>query len=235
MDSQTSVLVADENRLFREGLRQVLAEEKEIKIVGEAVNRQQAVHIVGELKPDVMLIDMSFSETESVEIIPSIKEKSPTTKPLILSVSSDEEKILEALKAGARGYLSKDAGVPDLIKAIQSVNRGELWLERQLMAKFIDRTILADSRGEDREAATIERLTQREKEVLGCLTKGCTNKEIAETLFISERTVKSHLNNIFRKIHVTRRLQAILYAIDNGFEQGVVHNKYQWRPKQQRA
>jgi DNA-binding NarL/FixJ family response regulator len=228
-------VVVDENRLFREGLRQVLAGEKEIKIVGEAANKQQAVHIVGELKPDVMLIDMAFSETESMEIIPSIKGKSPTTKPLILSTSSDEEKILEALKAGAKGYLSKDAGVPDLIKAIQSVRYGELWFKRQLMAKFIDGMILADSGGEDREASTIESLTQREEEVLGCLTKGRTNKDIAETLFISERTVKSHLYNIYRKIHVTRRLQAILYAIDNGFEQGVVHNKYQWRPKLQIA
>jgi len=224
-------VVVEENRLLREGLRQILAGEKEIKIVGEAVNKQQAVHIVGELKPDVMLIDMAFSETESMEIIPSIKEKSPTTKPLVLSASSDEEKILEALKAGAKGYLSKDAGVPDLIKAIQSVRNGELWFKRQLMAKFIDGTILADSGGEDREASMIESLTQREEEVLGCLTKGRTNKDIAETLFISERTVKSHLNNIYRKIHVTRRLQAILYAIDNGFEQGVVYNKYQWRPK----
>jgi DNA-binding NarL/FixJ family response regulator len=220
-------VVADENRLFREGLRQVLAGEKEIKIVGEAVNRQQAVRIVSELKPDVMLIDMTFSETESMEIIPSINEKSPTTKPLILSTSSDEEKIFKALKAGARGYLSKDTGVTDLVKAIQSVHRGELWLERQLMAKFIDGTIRADSGGEDREVSTIESLTQREEEVLGRLTKGCSNKEIAETLFISERTVKSHLNNIYRKIHVTRRHQAILYAIDNGFGQGVVHNKYQ--------
>jgi DNA-binding NarL/FixJ family response regulator len=222
MDSQTSVVIAYGNRLFREGLRQVLTGEKEIKIVGEAVNEEQAVHIVSELKPDIMLIDMAFVDVDKVEIIPSIREKSPNTKSLILSASSDEEKIFKALKAGARGYLSKDSGVPDLVKSIQSVRRGELWLERQLMAKFIDGTLVANSREEDQEEATIEKLTQREEEVLGCLTKGCTNKEIADSLFISERTVKSHLNNIFRKIHVTRRLQAILYAIDHGFEQGVV-------------
>lgn len=227
MDNETSVVVADENRLFREGLRQVLAGEKEIKIVDEAVNMQQAVSIVGELKPDVILIDMTFSETESMEIIQLIKEKSPTTKPLILSTSSDEGKILEALKAGARGYLSKDSGVSDLIKAIQRVHHGELWLEPQLMAKFIDAKILADPEGEDSEESTIESLTRREEEVLRCLTKGCTNKEIADTLFISERTVKSHLNSIYRKIHVTRRLQAILYAIDNRSGQGVAHHKYQ--------
>jgi DNA-binding NarL/FixJ family response regulator len=220
MDSQTSVVIADGNRLFREGLRQVLTGEKQIKIVGEAVNGQQAVDVVGELKPDVMLIDMAFIDTEKEKVIPSIREKSPTTKPLMLSTSSGEEKIFEALKAGARGYLSKDAGVPDLVKAIQSVRNGELWLERQLMAKFIDGTIASYSGGEDQEEAKTERLTQREEEVLGCLTKGCTNREIADSLFISERTVKSHLNNIFRKIHVTRRLQAILYAIDNGFEKG---------------
>lgn len=225
MDGRTSVVIADGNRLFREGLRQVLAGERKINIVGEAMNEQQAVHLAGKLKPDVMLIDMAFSEMESREIIPSIREKSPATKSLLLSASSDEEKIFNALKAGARGYLSKEAGVTDLIKAIRGVDRGEMWLERQLMAKFIDGSVIVDSSKKDPERPKVERLTQREEEVLGCLTKGCTNKEIADSLFISERTVKSHLNSIFRKIHVTRRLQAILYAIENRSEKSVAYNR----------
>lgn len=218
MDGQISVVIADGNRLFRECLRHVLTGEGVIKIVGEADNVEQAVRLTGKLKPDVILVDIAFSGMESMEFIPSIRQKSPATKPLFLSVSSEEEKIFGALKAGARGYISKDAGIPDLVMAIQGVRRGELWLARHLMAKFIDRTVAVNSGRKDREAETAEQLTQREKEVLRCLTKGYTNKEIADKLFISERTVKSHINHIFRKIHVTRRLQAILYAIENGFE-----------------
>ena len=227
MDSQANIMIANGNRLFREGLRQVLSGEKTIKIVGEAVNVQQAVHIVGELKPDVVLIDMSLLEMESTEIISTIRKKSPTTKTLILSASSEKERIFEGLKAGARGCLSKDLGLTNLVKAIHAVIRGELWIERKFMSLFIEGVVAADSRKEHDESATMERLTQREEEVLTCLTKGITNKEIADSLFISERTVKSHLYNIFRKIHVNRRLQAILYAIENGIDQGLVHNKYQ--------
>ena len=129
---------------------------------------------------------------------------------------SDEATILKALKAGAKGYLSKDANVSGLIKAIQAVHHGELWIERKLMARFFDEEAIPDSREEDRHLRAKEGLTPREEEILRFLTTGSTNREIAEALFISEKTVKSHLNSIFRKLNVTRRLQAILYVIKRG-------------------
>jgi len=134
----------------------------------------------------------------------------------MLTVANDEAMILKALKAGAKGYLSKDVGISDLIKAIQAVHQGELWVERKLMARFFEGEAIADPKGEDRSGKTKEGLTPREQEVLRFLTKGTTNKEIAKALFISEKTVKSHLNSIFRKLKVSRRLQAILYAIRRG-------------------
>jgi two-component system NarL family response regulator len=136
----------------------------------------------------------------------------------MLTVAADEPTIFKALKAGAKGYLSKDVSISDLIKAIQAVYKGEFWVERKLIARFFEGEAIARSREEGRPERPKEVLTPKEKQVLCILTKGCTNKEIGRTLFISEKTVKSHLNSIFRKLNVTRRLQAILYAINRGMK-----------------
>jgi two-component system NarL family response regulator len=216
MGTPIRIVIADDHRLFREGLRLILHQEKGIKIVGEAVNGPQAISVVHDLKPDVVLLDISMPEMNGIEVLPVIKKESPKTKPLMLTASVDEAKIFKALKAGAKGYMSKDASVPDLIKAIQAVQRGELWVQRRLLSRFFDEEAEADPRGNRQHETTEEDLSPREQEVLRCLVSGCTNKEIAEQLFISEKTVKTHLNNIFRKLRVTRRLHAILYAINRG-------------------
>ncbi len=128
----------------------------------------------------------------------------------------DKAMIFKVLKAGAKGCLSKDASISALIKAIQAVHKCELWVERKLIARFFDKDAKANPKGEGQARRPKEVLTQREKEVLSLLSTGRTNKEIAKTLFISEKTVKSHLNSIFRKLNVTGRLQAILSAINRG-------------------
>jgi len=130
----------------------------------------------------------------------------------------DEAMIFKALKAGAKGYLSKDACISDLIRAIHAVHQGELWVERKLTARFLDEEAVADSKAEDPRGRTKVGLSPREEEVLRLLTTGSTNKEIGEALFISEKMVKSHLNSVFKKLDVTRRLQAILYAISRGLK-----------------
>jgi DNA-binding NarL/FixJ family response regulator len=134
----------------------------------------------------------------------------------MLTANKNETVIFKALKGGAKGYLSKDVSISDLIKAIQAVHKGELWVERKLMARFFDKEAIAEPKEEGRSGRHKMVLTAREKEILSILTTGCTNKEIAQALFISEKTVKSHLNSIFRKLNVTRRLQAILQAINRG-------------------
>lgn len=216
MGDQIRVVIADDHRLFREGLHLILRQEKGIEIVGEAATGPKTIDVISDLKPDVVLLDITMPEMDGIQAIPPIREKSPKTKALMLTASMDEAMIVKALQAGAKGYLSKDASISDLIKAIQSVHQGELWIERKLIARFFDGETVADSTRGDRHGATKEGLTPRQQEVLRCLTTGCTNKEIAQTLFISEKTVKSHLNSIFRKLNVTRRLQAILYSISRG-------------------
>ncbi len=212
MGGQIRVVIADDHRLFREGLRLMLARDEHIEIVGEAADGLQTIHLVEDLRPDVVLLDIKIPTMNGIEVIPSIRQESPKTKALMLTAAMDEAMIFKSLKAGAKGYLSKDASVSDLLKAIQTVHQGEMWVERKLITRFFDR----DSQWEDEEARANKKLTSREQEVLRSLAQGLTNKEIAQALFISEKTVKSHLNSIFRKLNVTRRLQAILYAIHQG-------------------
>jgi len=216
MGDQIRVVIADDHRLLREMLRLTLRQEKGIEIVGEAANGLQAINVISDLKPDIVLLDIIMPEMNGIKVLPAIKEKSPDTKALMLTVASDEAMIFKALKAGAKGYLTKNVSISDLTKAIQAVHQGELWVERKLMARFFEEETIAEPREEDKPGKTKEGLTPREKEVLRLLTQGSTNKEIAKALFISEKTVKSHLNSIFRKLKVSRRLQAILYAIRRG-------------------
>lgn len=218
MFKQISLVIADDHRLFRKGLRLILLREETIKIVGEAASRLQTIDVIRTLRPDVALLDLTSPEMGGIEVIPPIRKESPKTKPLILSSTRDEAMILNAVKAGAKGHLSKDTSVSDLIKAIHAVHRGDLWVERKLIAKLVEGDAISDFKPELVDRKTKEQLTPREQEVLRCLTKGWTNKEIAQALFISDKTVKSHLNTIFRKLSVTRRLQAILYAINRGLK-----------------
>jgi DNA-binding NarL/FixJ family response regulator len=215
--SLISVVIADDHRLFREGLRLILAQEESITVVGEAANGLQTISVISDLKPDVVLLDIKMPDKSGIEILPAIRKNSPMTKPLMLTGIVDEKTILMALKAGAKGYISKDAGVSDLIKAIEIVHRGELWVEHKLISKFFtEEESTVSSEVEDQPKKVKGELSQRELEVLRCLTTGCTNKELALALFISEKTVKSHLNSIFRKLNITGRLQAILYALHQG-------------------
>jgi DNA-binding NarL/FixJ family response regulator len=218
LEDQIRVAIVSDHKLFREGLRLSLGQAESIEIVGEAVNWPQAIYVINNLNPDVVLLSINIPDMDSIEAIALIRQKNPKIKTLILGASNEEATIFNAMKAGAKGYISKDASVSDLIKAIQTIHQGELWVERKLMFKFFDKGGIADSKDEDRHGRgrIKHELTSREQEVLRLLTKGYTNKEIAQALFVSEKTVKSHLNNIFRKLNVTRRLQAILYAINHG-------------------
>lgn len=216
MRDQIRVVIAIYPTLLRETLLQSLRQEEGIEIVGEAVNSLQTIDTISNLKPDIVLLDTSLPNMNDIKIIPAIREKSKKTKVLVFSKSRNESVIFKALKSGAKGYVSQDVSIEVLIKAIQKVYKGELWVERKLMARFFDGEVSADSQGEGTSKEPNELLTPREKEILRLLATGRRNKEIAKALFISEKTVKSHLNSIFRKIKVTRRLKAILYAINRG-------------------
>lgn len=212
-----NIVIADGHRFMRESLKIVLNEEKNIQIVGEATNCNEIVSAIDTLKPDIILLSVLIFETDVDYGISSIREKSQDTKILMLSYDIDDELIFQALKNGAKGYLSYDTSVSSLAKAINAVNRGELWVERKLISRFFEEQADAGESGSNgKKSPPVNGLTAREQEVLGCLAKGATNKELAEELFISEKTVKSHLNSIFRKLNVSRRLEAILYAVKKG-------------------
>jgi DNA-binding NarL/FixJ family response regulator len=215
-DSKIRIVIAEDHKLFCEGLRLILSNDGNFEIVGEATNGLQAIDVISDLQPDVVLLDIALPELNGIEVIPIIKEKSPGTKALMLTVSEDEDAILNALRAGAKGYLSKNTDASDLIKAIQVVCNGELWVERKLVTKFFDKDMTAHSDSKDRQKTALKTLTDREQDVLRSLIRGATNKEIARELFISEKTVKSHLNKVFKKLNVSRRLEAILCAIKSG-------------------
>lgn len=216
MTNKIRVVIADAHKLFREGLHFILNQEREFEIVGEATTCLQAIMMISDLKPDVVLFDIKMLDNDDGDILLPIKDESPKTKLLILTSSSDDAKIFSALKEGAKGYLSKDADTSDLVKAIHAVHQGELWVERKVLARFFEKEVNAKMKGEGLRGRAKGELTSREKEVLRCLSAGNTNKEIAQRLFISEKTVKSHLNSIFKKLNVTGRFQAIVIAIQKG-------------------
>jgi len=184
--------------------------------VGEAASGPHTIDVVSKLQPDVILLNIAIPGMDAVEVLPPVRQRSPATKPLMLTAAVDEARIFEALRAGAKGYLSKDASVSDLLKAIQTVHQGELWVERRLIARFFEGEASAGVAEGHLHGRTKGVLTAREQEVVRLLASSCTNKDIAQTLCISEKTVKSHLHSIFRKLKVTRRLQVILYAIQRG-------------------
>ena len=217
-DERISIVIANTSKLFLESLHNVLSRNKNLKIVGEAKNSRQTIDQVGDLKPGVVLIEFSIAGMNDVNIISKIKEKSPETKTLMLLNSENEDMIFKALKAGARGYLYSNASISELIKAIKTVHKGDLWIERKFFTLFFEAEKGLKDEHDQTSDTALSRLTQREEEVLYCLTKSYTNKEIAKELSISEKTVKSHLNNIFRKLNVTGRLQAILYVINRGLK-----------------
>ena len=216
MEGEIRVVIADGQRLRREGIRLMLDGENDIEVVGEAVNGIQTINLVDDLKPDVVLLDISLPEIDGIRAILPIRQKSPHTKVLMFAPVEDESIIFKLLKAGAKGYLSQNSAVSDIPKAIKAVHRGELWIARKVMCRFVDREAIADSNGGNAQENSRESLTSREQEVLRLLATGRTNKEIAQNLFISDKTVKCHVNNIFKKLNVTRRLQAVLYAIGKG-------------------
>jgi DNA-binding NarL/FixJ family response regulator len=211
------LVIASDNRIFREGLGRLLKEQTIFEIVAEAVDELQAAEVIRDLKPDIVLLCTALAELKGLQIIRAVNQNSPASKVIIVNGTMDEGAIINALKAGAKGYIPKDSGISILVSAIKAVHSGELWVERKLIAKYFDGDITADP-GLAKSPEKIEEiLTPREQDVLRILAQGATNQEIAQKLCISEKTVKSHLNSIFKKLNVKRRIEAILYAIKQGF------------------
>ena len=205
-DSKIRVVVADDHQVVRSGLQQLLATTPDILMVGAAANGVEVLAIVGELRPDVVLMDLSMPGIDGVEATRRLSVEYPASRVLVLTSFSDQTRILSALEAGADGYLLKDADPDDIAEAIRSVHRGESPLDPKAAR------VLLESRRIRRETVP---LTDREREVLGLVRDGLANKQIARRLGISERTVKAHLTSVFQRLGVSDRTQAALWASEH--------------------
>ncbi len=205
------VVVADDHALIREGLSRVLSLDPAISLVGEAEDGNHAVEITLEKKADVVLMDINMPQMNGIEACKLIREKSPQTRVIALTIHEDEEYLFEMIRSGSSAYLLKDVSPDQLIHTIKGTAQGESFIPPKLMARvFQEFNRLSSEPNEENHG-----LTKRELEVLELVAKGENNKSIAEKLFISEKTVKNHLTNIFQKLEVTDRTQAALYAIKN--------------------
>jgi DNA-binding NarL/FixJ family response regulator len=211
--NQITVLIADDHALFREGLHMLLALEEDIKVVGEAADGLEALSMVEALQPNILMLDVRMPELSGLDVLPKIRAKSPGTKVLILSAFVDDDLIVEALQLGAKGYLTKTLNRADLLKAIRATHAGELWAERRVLTQTLEDLLERVNNLHGSIPPTQEALTEREREIVKWVIEGMTNKEIASQLGISEKTVKTHLSNIFSKLKISKRLQLLLYRI----------------------
>lgn len=204
--SPIRVLIVDDHPVVRTGLRGMLAEETRFEVVGEAEDGLRALIAVRDLKPDVALMDLRMPRMDGVAAIEAIILRHPATRVLVLTTYDSDSDILRAIEAGATGYLLKDAPRDELFRAIESTAEGASWLTPQVASRVMTRI-----RGPSEET-----LSGRERDVLGHVAKGSTNKEIAAALSISEATVKTHLIHIYRKLNVESRTAALAAAIERG-------------------
>ena len=208
------VLLVDDHDLFRTGLRNLL-EEQGLRVVGEAATGEQAVRSVRELAPDLVVMDLNMPGMSGVEATRQIAGAAPLTRVVVLTISDQEEDVLDAIVAGACGYLLKDASIQDLIRGIRAAAVGESLISPHIASKVLQRlrATTADSSG----AATIRtELSDREIEVLKLIANGKDNAQIARELVISPKTVKNHISNILMKLQIENRIQAAVYAVRSG-------------------
>jgi DNA-binding NarL/FixJ family response regulator len=202
------VLVADDHHVVRRGLIFFLKTQQEIEIAGEAKDGLEAVEQTGKLKPDIVLMDLDMPNMNGIEATRLIKQKYPETKVLMLTSFSDQDHVIPALEAGASGYQLKDIEPDELVKAIVQVMHGE----NQLHPKATSH-LLSHLSNKDKKKSPLDELTKRELDVLKEIAKGKSNKEIAASLFITEKTVKTHVSNLLSKLEISDRTQAALLAV----------------------
>jgi DNA-binding NarL/FixJ family response regulator len=218
------IVIVDDHDLAREGLQDMLADETDIKVVGEATNGREALAICSRVRPDLVLMDVRMPEMDGLEATRAIKQEYPKISVLILTMHENPDYLLEALKAGAAGYVLKDALQHEVTTAVRQVLAGESPLNPELAARLLRRLAVEEgerggpSRGirERREGPYIEPLTPREQEVMELMKLGHTNRKIAQQLVISPGTAKNHVEHIIQKLGVSDRTQAVVKALELG-------------------
>ncbi len=206
--SQIRVVLADDHAVVRKGIREFLEEDSTIRVVAEASDGVEAVALIAREKPDVAVFDLQMPRLNGLDATRRVRQESPNTRVLMLTAYDDEPYIFAALQAGARGYLLKTASSEELCHAVRAIAAGESALSPSVAKKLVQR-----ASGQSSAAESIEALTERELDVLRLAAKGLSNKQIGSTLSISDRTVQGHLANIYSKLHVATRTEAVLTAL----------------------
>ena len=215
MDERQRVLIAEDHTLLRAGLRALLLQDATLEIVGEADNGRDAIRAIGALKPHLVLMDLSMPGMNGIEAITDIKRRYPDTRVLVLTIHKTDEYIHESLRAGADGYILKDATHDELRVAIRSVLNGKIYLSPDISSNVIN-GYLGSGRLEGRAASPWDTLTHREREVLKLVAEGHSNKYIAEYLCLSIKTVEKHRSNLMRKLDLHNASTLTAYAIEKG-------------------
>lgn len=211
--NKIKVLLADDHPLLRQGLSKVLSLEGDIEIVAEAEDGEAAIELVGKVLPDVVLMDINMPNTNGIEATRRIKQRFSDVQVLVLTFHDEEEYVLALMLAGAKGYILKDVDPSIVAKAIRQVHQGDCFFPPTLINQVMEKVNRSEKEGQQDDE---NQLTKREQEILEEIVQGKSNKEIADTLFISEKTVKNHVSNILKKLDVTDRTQAAVLALRSG-------------------
>ena len=208
------ILIADDHALIRTGIRTILSFQEDLKVIGEAINGQDAIDNVLALGPDVIFLDVNLPDMTGLEVLKHIKGQVIGTKVVMLTADGEQDTLFQAIEAGADGYLLKDSESEDITQAVYQVCQGETYIDKRLV-RYLVNQVKGHTQSEDNK---LRDLTDREISVLKLIAQGMTNQEIAEKLFLSEKTVKNYATTIYRKLEVKDRVKATLYAINNDID-----------------
>ncbi len=219
---RTRILIVDDHPIFRQGIRAILEATRDIEIVGEAADGQRAIALAETLSPDIMLVDINLPGLNGLEVTRVVKRRQPQTAVIILTVYEDDEQLFNSIKVGAAHYSSKDITPEQLIQIVRLVAGGHYLINENVLSKpFVATRVLNQFRElamvEEESGAFFAPLTSREVEILDCIARGKSNKQIARDLNISDQTVKNHITSILKKLQVNDRTQAVVYAFKHGW------------------
>ncbi len=209
------LMLVDDHAIVREGLRTLLSDVPDLDLVGEAPDGPSAVAMAGSLLPDVILLDLVMPGMGGIEVLKRILAQQPTCRIVVLTSFAEDHNVLDAMQAGAAGYMLKDVLQADLVQAIRQAAQGEPALHPEAQRKLIEH-VTRPRAAPAAAARELDTLTEREREVLGLIAHGLANRQIADDLHITEGTVKGHVSNILSKLHLQDRTQAALFAVRNG-------------------
>jgi two-component system, NarL family, nitrate/nitrite response regulator NarL len=213
-ESPITVMIVDDHVVIRSGLRMLIEHDQQMRVVAMAGNQAEALERAAKEKPNVIVLDLLLGDEDALAFLPELCEASPDSRVLVLTGVQNPDAHRRAIRRGAMGIVLKEHAADQLLKAIEKVNKGEVWIERSMMGSIIQE--LSRPPLVDPELVKIESLTEREREVIALVGEGLKNKQVGERLFISETTVTHHLSSVFSKLEVSDRLELIIYAFRHG-------------------